>query len=103
MTPRWVFLAFALACLPISARAATIEVTIDKLEYLPAQISAKVGDTVEWVNKDALLHSATARNGDWDVTIAPNKSARLVLKKAGTFDYYCRLHPNMKGRLVVTP
>jgi plastocyanin len=35
--------------------------------------------------------------------IAPNKSASLVLKKAGTVEYYCRFHPNMKGRIAITP
>jgi plastocyanin len=35
--------------------------------------------------------------------VLPNKSARLVVKKAGTFDYFCRFHPNMKGRMTVAP
>jgi plastocyanin len=74
---------------------------IDKLVFLPANIKAKVGDTVEWVNKDFLAHTATVR-GDWDVMIAAGKSARLILKKTGTFDYYCRFHPNMKGQIIVT-
>ena len=30
--------------------------TIDKLEFAPAEVNAKVGDTIEWVNKDALVH-----------------------------------------------
>lgn len=92
-----------LALHAVPARAGTIEVVIDKLVFAPTTINAKVGDTIEWVNKDALLHSATARNGDWDVTIAANKTARLVLKKSGTIDFFCRFHPNMKGSIVVTP
>ena|SRR5665213_2000450 len=103
MAPRWVFLALVLPLLPLSAQAATIQVTIDKLEYSPPQVSARVGDTIEWVNKDALLHSATARNGDWDVTIGASKSARLLLKEPGTVDYYCRFHPNMKGSIAIAP
>ncbi len=86
-----------------SAHAATVQVTIDKLVYEPAEVSAKVGDTVEWINKDALVHSATARNGDWDVMIGPNKTVLLVLKKAGAVDYFCKFHPNMKGRVTVSP
>src|SRR6266404_8459302 len=50
-----------------------------------------------------LAHTATARNGDFDVTMPPNKTMTLVLKKAGTVDYYCRFHPNMKATLVVEP
>lgn len=86
----------------VPALAETIQVTIDKLVYSPVEIKAKVGDTIEWINKDILAHTATVR-GDWDVTIAANSSASLVLKKAGTVDYYCRFHPNMKGRITIAP
>jgi len=69
----------------------------------PAEASAKVGDTIEWVNKDVLAHTATARNGDFDVTIPPKQTVTLVLKKGGAVDYYCRFHPNMKATLNVVP
>lgn len=86
----------------VPAHAETIQIRIDKLVYSPVEIKAKVGDTIEWINKDTLAHTATVR-GDWDVTIAANSSASLVLKKAGTVDYYCRFHPNMKGRITIAP
>ncbi|HXZ46831.1 MAG TPA: cupredoxin family copper-binding protein [Pseudolabrys sp.] len=89
--------------LSVSARAETIQVTIDKLAFEPAEVNAKVGDTIEWVNKDALVHTATATNGDWNVNIAPKQSASVVLKKAGAADYFCKFHPNMKGRVTVAP
>ncbi len=87
----------------VSAHAATIQITMENLVISPAQASAKVGDTIEWINKDVLAHTATARNGDWDVILPPKKNGTLVLKKAGTIDYYCRFHPNMKATLIVTP
>ncbi|HEU5018710.1 MAG TPA: cupredoxin family copper-binding protein [Pseudolabrys sp.] len=87
--------------LTASAHAATIRITIKDLVYSPAAAQAKVGDTVEWINKDVIAHTATARNGDWDVMIPANKTARLVVKKAGAVDYYCRFHPNMTARLTV--
>ena len=87
----------------VSAHAATIQITIQNLVNVPAEANAKVGDTVEWINKDVLAHTATARNGDWDVMIGPNKTGRVVLKKAGTVDYYCKFHPNMTGRLIIAP
>jgi plastocyanin len=52
---------------------------------------------------DIFVHTATARNGDWDVTMPPKKTGTLVLKKAGMIDYYCRFHPNMKATLEVAP
>lgn len=87
----------------VSAQAATIEITMENMAIAPAETSAKVGDTIEWVNKDILAHTATARNGDWDVTMPPKTTVTLVLKKAGTLDYYCRFHPNMKATLTVAP
>ena len=87
----------------VSAHAATIQITMENLVVAPAEASAKVGDTIEWINKDILFHTATARNGDWDVTMPPKKTVTLVLKKAGTVEYYCRFHPNMKATLTVAP
>jgi plastocyanin len=87
----------------VPARAATVQITMQDLEIMPAAAKAKVGDTIEWVNKDVFAHTATARNGDWDVMLPPNQTATLVLKKAGVIDYYCRFHPNMKARLTITP
>ena len=87
----------------VSADAATIQITMQDLVISPAEASAKVGDTIEWINKDIFAHTATARNGDWDVTIPPKKTVTSVLNKAGTVDYYCRFHPNMKATLVVAP
>ena len=106
MTPRWILpalTALALVAQFISAHAATIQITMENLAVLPPEASAKIGDTVEWINKDIVAHTATARNGDWDVMLPPNKTGTLVLKKAGTVDYYCRFHPNMKAVLKIEP
>jgi plastocyanin len=94
--------ALALGAAVVPARAETITVTIEKLVFSPVDIKAKVGDTIEWVNKDVLAHTATVKGG-WDVMIPPKKSASLVLKEVGTVEYYCRFHPNMKGHVTVTP
>ena len=82
-------------------RADVIHVTMEQVAYTPAQISAFVGDTVEWDNKDIVAHTATARDGAWDVMIAPNGKSSVVLKSAGTVQYYCRIHPNMVGEITV--
>jgi len=84
-----------------SARAETIQVRIEKLSFQPSQVAARVGDTIEWVNADFVAHTATARNGAWDVMIAPAKTAGVVLKTDGTVEYYCRFHPNMIGKITI--
>jgi len=86
----------------VPAEAEVIQVTIDQLVFSPMEIEAKVGDTIEWTNKDIIAHTATVRD-EWDVIIPANKSASIVLRKAGAVEYYCRFHPNMKGRIIVNP
>lgn len=84
-----------------AAAAATVEVTIEKMAFSPAEITAKVGDTIRWVNKDAFVHTATAKGG-WDIMLPVRKSGSVVVEQTGVIDYYCRLHPNMKGRITVS-
>jgi plastocyanin len=105
MTPRWYvpIVAVLMAGMSVSAPAATLQITMDDLVIAPAEASAKVGDTIEWINKDILAHTATARNGDWDINMPAKKTVTSVLKKAGTIEYYCRFHPNMKATLTVAP
>ena len=88
MAPRWVFpiVAALKLAMPVSADAATVQITMENLVISPAEASAKVGDTIEWINKDIFIHTATARNGDWDVTMPPKKTGTPVLKKAGMID-----------------
>jgi plastocyanin len=76
-------------------------ITINRLAFAPSEIEAEVGDTVEWVNDDFVDHTATATTGEWDVTIVVGKSARLRLTHAGSFAYFCRIHPNMTGTINV--
>ena len=104
MMPRWALPTVALMFgMSVSAHAATIQITMDNLVIAPAETSAKVGDTLELINKDVLAHTATAKNGDFDVMMPPKKTVTFVLKKAGAVDYYCRFHPNMKAVLNVAP
>lgn len=105
MTPGWTSLtALALfGLLAVPAGAETIQITVDKMIYTPAEVSAKVGDTIEWVNKDILAHTSTATNGNFNVVTAPKMTGRAVVKTAGIFDYFCKYHPNMKARVTVAP
>ena len=85
------------------AQTATIQITSTDLVFAPAEVSARVGDTIEWINKDVFAHTATARDGDFDVMMPPKRTVTSVLKKAGTIEYYCRFHPNMKAVLTIAP
>jgi plastocyanin len=93
--------ALVLALAAGSVRAETVRIKIDNLAFVPAQVTAHVGDTIEWMNADFLAHTATARDGAFDVMIPANGKARTVAKAAGAVDYYCKFHPNMAGKVVV--
>jgi plastocyanin len=95
--------ALVLTAMAVPSHAATIQIVMQNLEISPAEVSARVGDAIEWINKDVFAHTATAKNGDFDVTLQPNKSSSFVLKNAGNVDYYCRFHPNMKATLKILP
>lgn len=95
--------AFAIGGLvPAAAWAAdVVPVTMKDLVFAPSEVKVHVGDTVEWVNDDFLVHTATARDGTWDFKLPKGSKAQMTAKTAGIIEYYCRLHPNMKGRIVV--
>jgi plastocyanin len=86
-----------------TAQAETIAVVIDKIAYAPVQISARVGDTIEWTNNDIVAHTVTARDKSWDFMILPKKTQTFIVKTAGEIDYFCRFHPNMTGHISVKP
>ena len=81
----------------------TIRVTINQLKFDPPKISAHVGDTIEWTSSDFVVHTATAKNKDWDVTIPAKGMGRVTLAHPGDIDYFCRFHPNMTGQIEVAP
>ncbi|MFL5296974.1 MAG: cupredoxin domain-containing protein [Phenylobacterium sp.] len=95
--------ALAVAPLPVLAAGHVYPVVIRQMAFAPPPAHLRVGDVIEWANDDIFLHSATAKDHSFDVTLKPKARVRMPLTKAGTFDFICRYHPGMKGRLVVGP
>ena len=78
------------------------QVEIKNFSFNPKTITIKVGDSVTWKNSDLPGHSATADDGSWDTDIiTQGESATIKFEKAGTYTYYCKPHPFMKGTIVV--
>lgn len=65
--------------------------------------AALVGDTIVWINKDVLVHIATAHDKSFDILQPAKQTVSQTLVKAGSFDSYCKYHPNMTGRPVIAP
>jgi plastocyanin len=93
----------ALALVSPAIAGETIRVAVDKMAFDPPRISAHVGDTIEWASSDFVVHTATARNKDWDITIPAKGMGRVRLTHPGEVDYFCRFHPNMTGQIAVAP
>ena len=92
----WAFAALASALGAASAHADTITVAIEKMAFSPAEIHAKVGDTIEWVNKDALVHTATVRGG-WEVMLPAKKSGSIVVESIEFDRLLLSLSPEYEG------
>lgn len=86
---------------PAQAHNGVVHVAVEDLAFVPAEVEVKVGETIEWTNNDRIAHTATVKNS-WEVMILPGKKATKVAEAGDNVDYYCRLHPNMRGRIVVT-
>ena len=75
-------------------------VVIDKMAFGPMPADVRAGDIIEWVNHGILEHSATARDGSFDVDLKPGATVRMTAK-AGSFVVFCKFHPTMQAKLVV--
>ena len=76
-------------------------IAIAGMHFAAPPAGLKAGDTILWVNRDVVPHSATARDRSFDVTLQPRQSARVTLRRAGNIAFYCRFHPAMQGALTV--
>ena len=87
---------------PAAPGAARHHIEIRALTFHPARLDAAPGDTVVWINRDLVPHTATSASGRFDSNeIAPGKSWTHVVRATGEFAYICTYHPLMKAVLRV--
>ncbi|HEX5891362.1 MAG TPA: plastocyanin/azurin family copper-binding protein [Nitrososphaeraceae archaeon] len=80
----------------------------NKVFYDPASAKVKTSTTITWTNDDTLPHTVTSGNadtgpsGEFDSGIVMGGSSfSHTFDKAGSFDYFCSLHPYMTGQVIV--
>jgi plastocyanin len=95
--------AFASCSAPSRPAPKTYVVVMTNLDFSPKTVSARVGDTVQWVNKDIFRHSATAKDGSFDVDIDVGQTGSAKLTKPGNIQVTCKYHPNMTQQILVNP
>jgi plastocyanin len=85
--------------IPAVAKADTV--IIRQMKFTPADLSVNEGDTVVWINSDIVDHNITEEGSkEWSSgNLAAGKTWKMVAVKNA--DYFCSIHPVMKGRLSV--
>lgn len=87
---------------PSGEAAKSEKVDIVEFTYQPDPVVVQVGGKVIWQNQDTAPHTATADDGSFDTgTIEKGKIGSETFKEAGTFTYFCEIHPTMHGTVEV--
>jgi amicyanin len=92
------------ALLAFGAVAATEPnaVTIDNFTFTPPELTVAVGTTVKWVNHDDIPHTVVDKNKAFrSKALDTDDAYSFTFASAGTFDYFCGLHPHMVGKIIV--
>jgi plastocyanin len=81
---------------------ATAGVNIDNFVFGPQTITVPVGATVTWTNKDDIPHTSVSTEGVFKSKVLDtDEKFSYTFTKAGTYPYYCTIHPKMTGKVVV--
>ena len=85
------------------AQQATMpEVKIDNFSFGPASITVAAGTTVTWINRDDIPHTVVSADSVFkSKALDTDEKFTYTFSKAGTYSYFCSLHPKMTGQIVV--
>jgi amicyanin len=92
------------ALLAFGAVAAQEEnvVTIDNFTFTAPELTVAVGTTVKWVNHDDIPHNVVDKNKAFrSKALDTDDAYSFTFASAGTYDYFCGLHPHMQGKIIV--
>lgn len=91
------------ACAPSTA-AGTVEASMSGRAFAPSTIAAKVGEVIAWTNQDSVPHTATLKDDPTCTTenLGSGETGALTFSAAGTYAFFCKVHPDMTGTIEVT-
>src|SRR5712664_2196704 len=80
----------------------TTEVKIDNFSFGPATLTAPVGTTITWSNRDDIPHTVVSTDGVFKSKVLDtDEKFSFTFSKAGGYPYFCSIHPKMTGKVVV--
>ena len=87
-----------------SAPLAANEIGIDNFRFTPPTLTVKAGTKVVWINNDDVPHLIVNIQNKFRQSPVLDTDQRFstTLTRPGTYDYFCSLHPVMKGKIIVT-
>jgi plastocyanin len=99
-----VLAATTLAAAPLAHADDATQVEIKAFNFTPKESKVAVGTTVTWTNKDPEPHTVIDKNGHFrSAALDTGDSFSFTFKDAGTYTYFCSLHPHMTGTVEVAP
>jgi plastocyanin len=97
----------ALAALPpvektMAAGPSTVDVKIDNFSFAPATLTVKAGTQITWTNGDDIPHTVVSDDHAFKSKVLDtDEKFTFMASKAGTYSYFCSIHPKMTGKVVV--
>jgi plastocyanin len=86
----------------VTANDQSSVVTIDNFSFGPQTVTVPVGATVTWTNRDDIPHTSVSTDGVFKSKVMDtDEKFSYTFAKAGTYPYYCSIHPKMTGQVVV--
>lgn len=78
-------------------------VTIAQSRFAPLSLTVATGTVVSFENTDPFAHTVTARDGGFDSgRLEEDDTFDVAFTEAGTFAYFCEIHPTMRADVTVT-
>jgi len=83
---------------------AGVEVKIDNFAFVPAAVTVKTGTRVIWINHDDIPHTIDSSDGKFrSGALDTDEHFQFRFDEPGEFQFFCRMHPKMTGKIIVKP
>jgi plastocyanin len=87
----------------VPVKESTAKIVIDNFSFLPKTFTVPLGATVTWTNHDKVPHLVTSTNDQFKKSplLKAGQSFSNTFATGGTYSYFCSIHPQMKGKIIV--